>query len=109
MKNKLITIFVFLLGLFACCACTESEKENDIVDTSEQLQIFRTDLELTQDQKLSQIKKEHLIENKGYLDSDEVVIVINLKNAPLIETYNKKYSNTISSVSEYAKSVQGVI
>ncbi|MBR2892056.1 MAG: leucine-rich repeat protein [Bacilli bacterium] len=108
MKNKLITIFVFLLGLFACCACTESEKENDIVDTSEQLQIFRTDLELTQDQKLSQIKKEHLIENKGYLDSDEVVIVINLKNAPLIETYNKKYSNTISSVSEYAKSVQGV-
>ena len=91
MKNKLITIIVFLLGLFVLCACKEAEVEEVIENTSEQLQIFRTDLHLTQDQMLSKIKAEHLIENKGYLDNDEVVILINLKNASLIETYNKNF------------------
>ena len=107
MKNKLITIIVFLLGLFACCACKETDVKEVIENTSEQLQIFRSDLQLTQDQLMSKIKAEHLIENKGYLDSDEVVIVINLNSASLIETFNKDYATSIKTVSEFASSVKG--
>ena len=107
MKNKLITIIVFLLGLFVCCACKETDTKEVIENTSEQLQIFRSDLQLTQDQLMSKIKAEHLIENKGYLDSDEVVIVINLNNASLIETFNKDYATSIKTVSDFASSAKG--
>ena len=64
-------------------------------------------MQLTQEQKLSQIKANHLLENKGYLPNDELVILINLNKKSLIETYNSKYSDDIDSVAEYALSQTG--
>ena len=88
MKNKLITIIVFLLGLFVCCACNVTDGKEVIENSSEQLQIFRSDLKLTQEQLMSKIKAEHLIENKGYLDNDEVGIGSTRK---MIEILGKDY------------------
>ena len=103
MKKKVLSALILLISLFICWSCGQKET----VDENKDLQIFKTDLQLTQEQKLSQIKANKLLENKGYLPNDELVILINLKGNPLIETYNNEYSTKVSSVSEYASSVKG--
>ena len=106
MKRKLITLFTFLVCVFTCWSCTTT---NNLKSTQNQeLEIFRTDFKLSQEQKLSQIKAEHIKENKGYIDSDEIVILVNLNSESLIETYNSNYSSRIKSVSDYALSDAGV-
>ena len=108
MKIKLVTLIIFFVCIFACWSCTDGASNIGSNNNTQQLEIFRTDFLVSQEQRLSQIKAEHLKENKGYLDSDEIVILINLKRDPLIKTYNNYYSSVISSVSEYAFSEQGI-
>ena len=108
MKLKLVTLIVFLLCIFACWSCSGASNGLGNSNSTQELEIFRTDLKVNPEQRLSQIKAEHLKKNNGYLDSDEIVILINLKRDPLIETYNTYYSKEINSVSEYALSEQGI-
>ena len=69
MKNKILNALILLICLFIFCSCSVAKEKTEI-DDSQQLQIFKTDLQLTQEQKLSQIKAQHLLENKGYLDNE---------------------------------------
>ena len=108
MKLKLVTLIVFLVCVFACWSCTESSSNIGSSNATQELEIFRTDFLVDQEQRLSKIKAEHLMKNNGYLDSDEIVILINLKNEPLIDTYNNYYSSKVKSVSEYASTDAGV-
>lgn len=76
-------------------------------DTSQELRIFNTDLKLTQDQVTSQIRADLLKQNDGYLDSDEIAVMITLEDAPLADDYIDKYSSVYDSVADYAGSAIG--
>ena len=110
MKKKILSA---LLALFLCFTCLSCSKTSDDItppisnEISNKLQILNSDLKLTQEQVMSQIKAEHLLENNGYVDTDEVIIMLTLKEEALIDVYNSKYSN-YKSVSEYAVSSKGI-
>ncbi len=112
MKNKIMFALTFVAVLFTCVSCRKNEipntANNQADNNPQQLQILKTDLKLTQEQVLSQIKAEHLKENKGYLDSDEIISLITLSKDPLIETYNKEAYARAENVAEYAASEPGV-
>ena len=107
MKKKIISVFLVLILVLGFTSCKDKNVVDEINKEVEknQLQIFKTDLKLTQDQVLSQIKAEYLKENKGYLDSDEVKVLVTLKSDALIDLYN--LSNTNLSVAEYVSSEKG--
>lgn len=109
MKKKIMLCFLTFAITFFGIACNiktdeTSQKENG---SSQQLQIFKTDLKLTQDQVLSQMKAERLKENKGYLDSDEIVVMITLKDEALIDVYNSQFSDSVESLGMFATSESG--
>ena len=85
------------------------EYNPDLSDTADgngqTLQILKSNAKLTQDQLLSRIKAEHLIENGGYADSDPIVAIITLPGASLMDDYISK--NVTGSVSDYVKSEEG--
>ena len=85
------------------------EYNPDLSDTADgngqTLQILKSNAKLTQDQLLSRIKAEHLIENGGYADSDPIVAIITLPGASLMDDYISK--NVTGSVSDYVKSDEG--
>lgn len=121
MKKKSLSILLLALlvtitvtSLIACTANagagttgTEIETSNGISESG-QLQIFRTDMRLTQDQLLSRIKADKLILNKGYLDSDEIIVMIALDGKSLVEAFNDDFADTYKTVSEYANSENGL-
>ena len=110
MKNKLVMTFIFLIGLVTLCACSNVETNNSNIsdiNNPQKLNIFKSDLKLTQDQVLSQIKAEHLLENKGYLDDDELVVLVTLDTEALIDVYNNNYAESVNTVSEFAKTEMG--
>ena len=110
--RKAIVCFLMIVVLFSLVACDALQplipEETGEETVTGQLDIFRSDLKLTQDQVMSQIKAEYLLENGGYKDDDRVVVMITLENEALIDTYNKMYANTNSSVGEYAKTPEGL-
>ncbi len=106
MKKKIIAIlllFVVLLG-FSSCASKDEVDNQKLEAEKNQLEIFKTDLKLTQEQVMSQIKAENLIKNNGYLDSDEVTILISLKEESIIDLYNS--SSTSLTVSEFVSTTK---
>ena len=110
MKNKLVMTFIFLIGLVTLCACSNVETNNSNIsdiNNPQKLNIFKSDLKLTQEQVLSQIKAEHLLENKGYLDDDELVVLVTLDTEALIDVYNNNYAESVNTVSEFAKTEMG--
>lgn len=110
MKNKIVFALTFVLVLFTCVSCRKAElpSDNNTNNNPQQLQILKTDLKLTQDQVLSQIKANHLKENQGYVDSDEIVTLITLPSDSLIDTYNEEAYSGYSSIAEYATSEPGI-
>lgn len=75
--------------------------------TTKQLQILKSEYKFTQEQALSRIKAEYLIENNGYKDTDEIVVMVALNESSLIDTYTESYSSAFASVAEYARSTNG--
>lgn len=109
MKRKIITVFLLLIELFTIAACSGKIKfEDDSVNNPNQLNIFRADYKLTQEQALSRVKAEYLIKNKGYKDSDEIVTILKLTDDSLLEKYLDKYINHSTSISEYISSNSGI-
>ncbi len=108
-KKILVLLMLFILPVsFVGCNNTDKEKQevkDDKVNGA--LQIFSSDLKLTQDDLLSQIKAEYLKENGGYNDDDEIVVMINLNNRSLLDTYLNEYVDTYDNVSAYANSEEG--
>ena len=103
MKKKILTALMLGLTILTCTACAQKSqiKENSN-SNPQQLQILKSDLKLTQDQIMSQIKAEHLIQNNGYLDSDEVVSIITLDSPSVIDNYLASGYLTYKSINEYA-------
>ena len=107
MKHKILMLLtLFLMGI-VLVSCEYKNKENLYDNETQQLQIFKSDLNLTQDQQMSRIKAEHLKKNKGYIDSDEVITILSLSEDALIDTYNNKYSGTVNTLAKYASSIDG--
>lgn len=74
----------------------------------QQLEILQSDYKLTPEQAMDRIKAEYLIENNGYNDDDEVVLIVGVDGDSLIEVYN--YGGTgEDSVADYANSFSGVM
>ena len=96
--KKIFMMLLFAVIVFLCVACDKEEvQESQVSDSSkQQLQIFKTDMNLSQEQVLSQIKAERLIENNGYLDNDEVVVMVN-SNVFLIKLLHLPVSSQILS------------
>jgi len=123
MKKKSLSIILLTLlvaiTVTSLVACTENSGANvgtkteieqgNGISESGKLQILKTDMRLTQDQLLSRIKADRIIMNNGYLDSDELVVMIALAGNSLVETYNDDFADTYKSVSEYAESENGLV
>ena len=110
MYKKILVVLMLLMIIITGVSCgktSEDIQNNGSTDTSEKLQILKTDLKLTQEQVMSQIKAQYLLENNGYKDDDEIIIMITLDEDSLIDTYNAKYADTIESVSKYASTIKG--
>ena len=71
---------------------TSSSADSTLKDTetnSNSLRILKSDLQLSQETKQSQIKAEYLIKNNGYKDSDKVSAIITLKQKSLLSCYRR--------------------
>lgn len=118
-KVRILSVLMVLMMAFSVVACTVNEgavNSNGLTsapaventDTeSNKLQILKSDFKLSEEDMVSRIKAEYLIENGGYKDSDEVVVMLNLNEEPLIDRYLNEYSYAYSSVSEFASSEVG--
>ena len=108
MRKVLICLLMVavLLSTVACDALGTTVTPDHSYESG-QLGILRTDAKLTQDQVMSQIKAEYLLENNGYKADDKVVVMLTLKDEALIDTYNRRYSD-MGSVADYAASAEGV-
>ena len=111
MKKKIISFFVILFLLIACVSC---EKKNQgivdgVIDSNnpQNLQILRSDLKLTQEQVMSQMKADNIKKNNGYVDNDEIITLIQLEDEALIDSYINTYSDKSDSVAEFATSSIG--
>ena len=107
--KKLLTMFLFSVIIFSCMSCNSTTiNDSQTNDSSkQQLQIFKTDMQLSQEQKLSQIKAERLVDNQGYLDNDEVVVMAVLSDDALIDVYNEEYADDVDSLATFSKSTLG--
>ena len=101
MKKKIISFFVILFLLIACVSC---EKKNQgivdgVIDSNnpQNLQILRSDLKLTQEQVMSQMKADNIKKNNGYVDNDEIITLIQLEDEALIDSYINTYSDKSDS------------
>ena len=71
------------------------------------LNILRSDLQITPEEKAAKIKAEYLIKNNGYSDDDEVVAILQLPDDSLIDRYLTSEGVKEKSVAEYAVSKNG--
>ncbi len=76
--------------------------------SSTALNVVKYNGKLTQEQVMSQIKAQYLIENGGYKDTDEVVAMVAVDGESLIETFNDG-KTAAKSVAEYAESFSGAV
>lgn len=115
MKKKIFNILLACSVALALCSCKQGGSLGSQTSSSttenenpQKLQILESSVKLTQDQVMSRIKAGNIKENNGYLDSDEINVIIELSNEPLITLYNNKYSDDYKSVSDFSKSNVGL-
>ena len=114
MKKKLLSIIclllAFVLGALTACETLGStnEQQQTAVSQKGKLNVLRSDMKVSQEQQMSQIKAEYLLKNNGYKDDDSVVVILALEDDSLIETYNNTLFKTENSVGEYAASPLGI-
>lgn len=75
---------------------------------SNQLKILTSGDKLTQEQIASRIKAEYLVENGGYKDTDEVIVMIGLSSGSVIDEFNAGGTGA-TSVAAYAQSFGGTV
>lgn len=80
----------------------------EVETSSNSLRVLSTNQTLSQETKATQIKKEYLLANNGYKDTDKVSVIVTLKTDSLLDRYlNGNYSNDYESVSDYYSSYSG--
>ncbi len=124
MEKKKISIILLALILAVCMvtaiACepisngfnADSSQSNSAGNSSasndsQKLEILKTNAKLTQEQIASQIKAEYLIENNGYKDTDDIVVVLSLDGESLVDLFNRKYNDRFETVADFANSIEG--
>ena len=115
MTKKVVALCLAFLMLFcvACTAATQAEVSptageavGESLVKKGDLLLFNSGLEMTQDQVLSRIRADKIIQNGGYEDNDEVIVLLTLSGDALIDTY-QSYAARFGSVSAYAASDLG--
>lgn len=111
----LIKRFLALFGaiIIVCCvSCAESETTNDSTNTTTEdthnMPLLLTDANVSQESRLSMMKASAIKENNGYLDSDEVSLIIELDSDSLIDEYINVYSTKYDTIADYARSPEGI-
>lgn len=120
MKVRILSVIMVALMAFCSISCTFKENgsltgagssgsESNQTQTTEsnQLQIIKSDIKLSKEDMVSRIKAEYLLENGGYSDNDEIVVMINLPGDALIDRYLNEYAYAYKSVAEFAVSAVG--
>lgn len=107
MKKKILAILLLLVVVLGFSSCGKKSVVDEINKEYEknQLQILKSDLKLTQEQVMSQIKAENIKKNNGYLDNDVITVLITLSENPLIDLYNSSLSSL--SLSDFVASTKG--
>ncbi len=111
----LVSVMVLLalfVGVTACSSLianknNDTPNENEVVDESGLLNIIKSDIKLSQEQVMSQIKAEYLIANNGYQPDDEIVLILNLSEESLLQLYNEDAHKRYKTVQEYMNSDEG--
>ncbi len=112
LKKILSILMVCVMGAGALCACApdadSAQQDGGHASESGELAIFKSDYTIPAEDRLSRIKAEYLIENKGYREDDEVVAILSLDGDALIDSYlgDAELSEKIS-LAEYAASPAG--
>lgn len=121
MIKKIAAVALTALMAFSFAACADGETSSDIKKSdntdinikdevsSGEIELIKKDGKLTQEQVLSRIKAERLIENQGYKDDDEITVMVKLSGASLVEKFNAGANATYNSVASYAESSAGII
>ncbi len=112
--KKLLSIFmVSVLGVSAFAACapdadSAADKTSSVSAERGELNILKTDVKISPEDRLSLMKAEYLIENHGYKDDDEVVAILSLEGDALIDSYlaDEELSAKVS-LADYAASPMG--
>lgn len=105
-----VVLCAMCITLFACGAevVTPSNSGSGVKNENlQELQVLKSELRLTQEQTMSKIKAEYLLENNGYKDDDEIVIMVSLQEEALLDAYNDRYYREYNSVAEFAESQVG--
>ncbi len=116
--KKFISLFLTLIMFFAVSCAQFAEDNSDIAakteigqtieseNVSQNLRLIKSDIKFTQEEAVSRIKAEYLLENGGYKPEDTVRVMIVLDGNSLIDDYNAGNSGA-ESVSEYVASTAG--
>ena len=108
----LLLLVMLLTPLLAACNGlsdafgTTGDKDSVSAADKNKLQILRSDLTLTQEQSLSRIKAEYLIQNNGYAENDPIVAIVTLPGGALIDDYLAD-ANGAPSLADYAAGAEG--
>ncbi len=106
-----IVLATMCITLFACSSqiVTPSDSNGGIKNENlQELQILKSELKLTQEQTMSQIKADYLLENNGYKDDDEIVVMVSLQEEALLDAFNDRYYREYKTVAEFAESQVGI-
>ena len=103
-----------LMMSITCFACTANDKavtgnQSNSVGSGyvkQKINLLKAEHGLTAEDLITQIKSEYLIQNNGYKDSDEVVVILTLNEPSVIESFNETDNNSYSA-NEYAKTPAG--
>lgn len=106
----LIKRLTALLGAFVIGFCVSCSKDETKSTTEEDynMPLLLTNANVDQESRLSMIKANAIKENNGYLDSDEISLILELDSSSLIDEYLNVYSTTYNSIADYASSGVGV-
>ncbi len=118
MKARIISVILVLLMAFCTISCdfkvnsshqTGNNTNSSQIEgsNSQNLQILKSDFKLSEEDMVSRIKAEYLIENNGYKPNDEIIVMVTLKGSSLMDVYNEEYSFGYSSVAEFANTPVG--
>ena len=120
MFKKIVAVALTAMMAFGFAACGNAERtteqnqdgiSDDIRNENEfgKLELLKHDGELSQEQVLSRIKAKRLIENDGYVDDDEVTVMITLAGNSLIDSYLGGANLSYKTVADYAASAAGAV
>ncbi len=104
----IVVLSIMATALFACSSAIVTPDKGSVKnDNFQDLQILKSELKLTQEQSISQIKANYLIENNGYKDDDEIVIMVTLSEESILDAFNDRYYTEYQTVKDFAESYIG--